>query len=146
MESLVLALNTSLDAQTTPHVARRAIMSGGGRVSTRATHRSRRCEWRSHQTERGDVRPHFLSQSRLDCCCAAHGTRQKHEMRTLQVLALDQLSELRCLYICREFDPNFKAVAKAWQSVPKAERNKHFFASLDFADGPNVFRRVGSRL
>lgn len=43
---------------------------------------------------------------------------------------------------CKEFDPSFHAVSKAWSTVPKQERNKHFFAVADFADAENVFRRL----
>ncbi|KAJ1310297.1 hypothetical protein OPQ81_007037 [Rhizoctonia solani] len=45
---------------------------------------------------------------------------------------------------CRQFDPNFNAVAKSWQSkVPADKRDTHFFATLDFADGRDVFARLG---
>jgi len=44
---------------------------------------------------------------------------------------------------CRVFDPNFRAVAQAWRTVPKAARDSHFFASLDFSDGQEVFRKLG---
>ncbi|EJD06042.1 dolichyl-diphosphooligosaccharide-protein glycotransferase [Fomitiporia mediterranea MF3/22] len=43
---------------------------------------------------------------------------------------------------CKDFDPSFRAVAKAWSSVPKAERSKHFFATADFADAEGVFRKL----
>ena len=42
----------------------------------------------------------------------------------------------------RQFDPSFNAVAKAWSTVSKSERDTHFFATLDFADGQEVFRKV----
>ena len=42
----------------------------------------------------------------------------------------------------REFDPAFHAVAKAWSTLPKEERDKHFFATADFADNEGVFRKV----
>lgn len=45
-------------------------------------------------------------------------------------------------YRQREFDPTFRTVAKAWATVSKAERNKHFFASLDFQDGQDIFKKV----
>ncbi|KAA1471152.1 oligosaccharyl transferase subunit OST3/OST6 family [Dentipellis sp. KUC8613] len=44
---------------------------------------------------------------------------------------------------CREFDPSWKAVAKAWTTVPPAERDQHFFATLDFDDGTTVFQKLG---
>ncbi|KAI5122956.1 hypothetical protein M0805_006835 [Coniferiporia weirii] len=44
---------------------------------------------------------------------------------------------------CKEFDPSFHAVAKAWSTVPKAQRDAHFFASADFADAEGVFRKLG---
>ncbi|QRW00286.1 magnesium transporter protein 1 [Ceratobasidium sp. AG-Ba] len=45
---------------------------------------------------------------------------------------------------CKEFNPNFNAVAKAWYSkVPAEKRDTHFFATLDFADGRDVFQRLG---
>ncbi|KLO10678.1 dolichyl-diphosphooligosaccharide-protein glycotransferase [Schizopora paradoxa] len=57
----------------------------------------------------------------------------------LQLTAMDK--KMRCSP-CREFEPSFKAVSKAWKSVPKSERDKHFFATLDFADGEKIFRRL----
>lgn len=45
---------------------------------------------------------------------------------------------------CKEFNPNFNAVAKAWHAkVPADKRDTHFFATLDFADGRDVFQRLG---
>ncbi|KAH8117566.1 dolichyl-diphosphooligosaccharide-protein glycotransferase [Phellopilus nigrolimitatus] len=44
---------------------------------------------------------------------------------------------------CKEFDPAFHAVSRAWSTVPKAERYKHFFASADFAEAEGVFRKLG---
>ncbi|KAG9318502.1 hypothetical protein JVU11DRAFT_593 [Chiua virens] len=43
---------------------------------------------------------------------------------------------------CREFDPSFKAVAKAWSTVPRQHRNNHFFAVVDFDDAPRVFQKL----
>jgi len=51
-------------------------------------------------------------------------------------------NEFKCAP-CLTFDPNFRTVAKAWTKVPKAEREGHFFATLDFADGQSVFRSLG---
>ncbi|CAL1704424.1 unnamed protein product [Somion occarium] len=42
-----------------------------------------------------------------------------------------------------EFDPAFNEVAKAWQKVPAAERDSHFFGTLDFDDGVKVFQKLG---
>ncbi|KAJ7198341.1 hypothetical protein GGX14DRAFT_666641 [Mycena pura] len=38
----------------------------------------------------------------------------------------------------KEFHPGppWKAVAKAWTKVPKEQRDRHFFATFDFADSP----------
>ncbi|KAL5511853.1 OST3 [Sanghuangporus vaninii] len=58
----------------------------------------------------------------------------------VQLTALGK--NMRCTP-CKEFDPSFHAVSKAWTIVPKDVRNKHFFATADFADAENVFRRLG---
>lgn len=50
-------------------------------------------------------------------------------------------SEANC-DLHREFEPAFTAVAKAWANAPKDQRDKHFFATLDFDDGPAVFQKV----
>ena len=44
----------------------------------------------------------------------------------------------------REFNPSWTAVAKSWSQVPPEQRDQHFFASLDFDDGPTIFQRVRS--
>ncbi|KAG6818101.1 hypothetical protein H0H87_000005 [Tephrocybe sp. NHM501043] len=44
---------------------------------------------------------------------------------------------------CREFDPSWNAVAKAWATVPKAHRDEHFFATLDFDNGQTTFQKLG---
>jgi len=44
---------------------------------------------------------------------------------------------------CKIVDPIFKAVAKAWTKVAPKERNQHFFGSLDFSDGADVFKQLG---
>jgi len=44
---------------------------------------------------------------------------------------------------CREFNPSWTAVAKSWSQVPPEQRDQHFFASLDFDDGPTIFQRLG---
>jgi len=59
---------------------------------------------------------------------------------SVQLTALD--SAFRCAP-CREFDPAFAAVGKAWSTVSPEVRNTHFFASLDFKDGQDIFRELG---
>ncbi|KAI9070391.1 oligosaccharyl transferase subunit OST3/OST6 family [Trametes sanguinea] len=44
---------------------------------------------------------------------------------------------------CKEFDPAFNAVAKAWTKVPVAERDSHFFATADFDSAMGVFQKLG---
>ncbi|KAH7926327.1 hypothetical protein BV22DRAFT_1118985 [Leucogyrophana mollusca] len=44
---------------------------------------------------------------------------------------------------CREFHPSYVAVAEAWTKVPKAERDSHFFATVDFDDAYTVFQNLG---
>ncbi|KAI0273646.1 oligosaccharyl transferase subunit OST3/OST6 family [Gloeopeniophorella convolvens] len=44
---------------------------------------------------------------------------------------------------CKEFEPSWVSVAKAWSKVPAAERDSHFFATLDFDDGQTVFQKLG---
>ncbi|KAI0079940.1 oligosaccharyl transferase subunit OST3/OST6 family [Panus rudis PR-1116 ss-1] len=44
---------------------------------------------------------------------------------------------------CKEFDPSFTEVAKAWSTVPADQRNSHFFGTLDFDNGPTVFQKLG---
>ncbi|EJU05753.1 hypothetical protein DACRYDRAFT_62405 [Dacryopinax primogenitus] len=44
---------------------------------------------------------------------------------------------------CSDFNPSFKSVAKAWSKVHSAERDQHFFATLDFLEGQDVFKRLG---
>ncbi|KAF9518188.1 hypothetical protein BS47DRAFT_1338444 [Hydnum rufescens UP504] len=51
-------------------------------------------------------------------------------------------NEFKCAP-CHTFDPNYRAVAKAWSKVSQPQRDSHFFASLDFADGQTVFRSLG---
>ncbi|KZV81199.1 dolichyl-diphosphooligosaccharide-protein glycotransferase [Exidia glandulosa HHB12029] len=44
---------------------------------------------------------------------------------------------------CKEFDPTFKAAGKAWSKASAAHRKEHFFASIDFENGQDVFRDLG---
>jgi len=59
---------------------------------------------------------------------------------TIQLTALDK--RRRC-NPCREFDPSWNAVAKAWTYTSADTRNEHFFATLDFDEGTSVFQRLG---
>jgi oligosaccharyltransferase complex subunit gamma len=43
---------------------------------------------------------------------------------------------------CREFDPSFKTVAKAWSTVPAAHRDTHFFATAEFDETVKVFQKL----
>ncbi|KAF8522288.1 dolichyl-diphosphooligosaccharide-protein glycotransferase [Hysterangium stoloniferum] len=44
---------------------------------------------------------------------------------------------------CKELDPIFRTLGKAWSKVNSAERDQHFFATLDFEDGKETFRKLG---
>ncbi|KAH9901027.1 oligosaccharyl transferase subunit OST3/OST6 family [Cubamyces lactineus] len=44
---------------------------------------------------------------------------------------------------CKEFDPAFNAVAKAWTKVPVEDRDSHFFATVDFDNAMGVFQKLG---
>ncbi|KAH9484269.1 Tumor suppressor candidate 3 [Psilocybe cubensis] len=59
---------------------------------------------------------------------------------SIQLTALD--SRRRC-NPCKEFNPSWVSVAKAWATVPADKRNEHFFATIDFDDGTAVFQRLG---
>ncbi|KAG6887219.1 hypothetical protein C0992_013350, partial [Termitomyces sp. T32_za158] len=59
---------------------------------------------------------------------------------SVQMTALD--SRRKCMP-CKEFDPSWNAVAKAWATVPKTQRNQHFFATLDFDNGQATFQKLG---
>ncbi|KAJ7063323.1 hypothetical protein C8F01DRAFT_1250878 [Mycena amicta] len=48
----------------------------------------------------------------------------------------------RCMP-CKEFNPSWNAVAKAWSKTSKAHRDHHFFATLDFDEGQTVFQKLG---
>ncbi|KAJ7102575.1 hypothetical protein B0H15DRAFT_898910 [Mycena belliarum] len=43
---------------------------------------------------------------------------------------------------CKELHSFWNAVAKAWMKAPQAQRDHHFFATLDFDDGPSVFETL----
>ncbi|ETW85897.1 hypothetical protein HETIRDRAFT_432477 [Heterobasidion irregulare TC 32-1] len=59
---------------------------------------------------------------------------------SIQFTALDK--RRRCAP-CKEFDPSFASVAKAWSYVSRNDRDKHFFATLDFDNGSPVFQKLG---
>ncbi|KAJ7109393.1 oligosaccharyl transferase subunit OST3/OST6 family [Mycena epipterygia] len=59
---------------------------------------------------------------------------------SIQFTALD--SRRRCAP-CKEFEPSWNAVAKAWSKTAPVHRNSHFFATLDFDDGQLVFQKLG---
>ncbi|KAI0006046.1 oligosaccharyl transferase subunit OST3/OST6 family [Russula compacta] len=44
---------------------------------------------------------------------------------------------------CREFNPSWVAVAKAWSKVPSSDRDSHFFATLDFENSQTIFQKMG---
>ncbi|KAH9981279.1 oligosaccharyl transferase subunit OST3/OST6 family [Lactifluus volemus] len=44
---------------------------------------------------------------------------------------------------CREFDPSWKSVAKAWSKVSPSDRDSHFFATLDFDSAQALFQKLG---
>ncbi|KAJ6596910.1 hypothetical protein DFH09DRAFT_1258647 [Mycena vulgaris] len=58
---------------------------------------------------------------------------------SIEFTALD--TRRRCAP-CKEFNPSWNAVAKAWSKAPKAHRDNHFFATLDFDDGQTVFQKL----
>ncbi|THU91135.1 oligosaccharyl transferase subunit OST3/OST6 family [Dendrothele bispora CBS 962.96] len=59
---------------------------------------------------------------------------------SIQFTALDR--RRRCAP-CKEFDPSWNAVAKAWSTAPKEHRDTHFFGTLDFDEGQTVFQKLG---
>ncbi|KAJ7709888.1 oligosaccharyl transferase subunit OST3/OST6 family [Mycena rosella] len=59
---------------------------------------------------------------------------------SIEFTALD--TRRRCAP-CKEFNPSWNAVAKAWTKTPKAHRDNHFFATLDFDNGQTVFQQLG---
>ncbi|KAK7014849.1 hypothetical protein R3P38DRAFT_2997956 [Favolaschia claudopus] len=44
---------------------------------------------------------------------------------------------------CKEFNPSWVEVARAWTKAPAVHRNNHFFATIDFDDGGLVFQKLG---
>ena len=49
------------------------------------------------------------------------------------------------MWIASEFKPHFELAAKSWAKVGQDNRNQHFFATLDFDEARDIFRRVSSR-
>lgn len=66
-----------------------------------------------------------------------------HPKRTwsaaIQFTAMDK--RRRCSP-CREFNPAWDTVAKAWVKAPTEHRNSHFFATIDFDNAQSVFQRL----
>ncbi|KAF8590605.1 oligosaccharyl transferase subunit OST3/OST6 family [Ramaria rubella] len=58
------------------------------------------------------------------------------------VIQLTALSSFKCAP-CKELDPSFRALGKAWSKVPGANKDDHFFATLDFENGKETFRKLG---
>ncbi|KAJ3732976.1 dolichyl-diphosphooligosaccharide-protein glycotransferase [Lentinula guzmanii] len=58
---------------------------------------------------------------------------------SIHFTALDK--RRRCVP-CKEFDPAWNDVAKAWATVPVEHRDSHFFATLDFDEAPTVFQKL----
>ncbi|EDR14302.1 oligosaccharyl transferase subunit OST3/OST6 family [Laccaria bicolor S238N-H82] len=59
---------------------------------------------------------------------------------SIQLTALDKRRKCNP---CQQFDPSWNTVAKVWSKVSAEHRDNHFFASLDFDDGPTVFQKLG---
>jgi len=57
-------------------------------------------------------------------------------------IQLTALKSFKCAP-CKELDPSFKALGQAWNKVPAEDRDQHFFATLDYEDGQNTFRKLG---
>ncbi|GJJ12135.1 hypothetical protein Clacol_006376 [Clathrus columnatus] len=60
--------------------------------------------------------------------------------------AVVQFTALKSTYKCepcKQLDPILTTIGKAWNKVNAAERNQHFFASIDFDDGKETFRKLG---
>ncbi|KAI0797905.1 oligosaccharyl transferase subunit OST3/OST6 family [Abortiporus biennis] len=67
-------------------------------------------------------------------------TSKRNWTSAVQLTAMDK--RRKCIP-CREFDPAFQEVAKAWTTVPAEQRDSHFFATLDFDNGISVFQKLG---
>ncbi|TNY21865.1 hypothetical protein DMC30DRAFT_362591 [Rhodotorula diobovata] len=51
-------------------------------------------------------------------------------------------SQYKC-HPCQLLQPEYAALAKQWSSAGKGQDEEHFFAYLDFQNGPEVFQRLG---
>ncbi|KAJ7905510.1 hypothetical protein B0H14DRAFT_2660569 [Mycena olivaceomarginata] len=60
---------------------------------------------------------------------------------SIEFTALDP--RRRCAPCKPRVTPSWHSVAKAWTKAPKAHRDNHFFATLDFDDGQAVFQKLG---
>ncbi|KAF9227902.1 hypothetical protein BS17DRAFT_774472 [Gyrodon lividus] len=58
---------------------------------------------------------------------------------SIQLTALNP--QRRCAP-CKEFDPSFNAVAKAWATVTPRHRDNHFFATAEFDESVKIFQRL----
>jgi hypothetical protein len=64
-------------------------------------------------------------------------------MHAVQVRLHQLLFRTRFLNICnRELDPIFQTLGNAWTKVSAPDRESHFFATLDYEDGKDTFRKV----
>lgn len=66
--------------------------------------------------------------------------RDRQWSATIQLTALG--AAFKCMP-CKEFEPVFKSTGKAWSKVPSETRNQHFFGSIDFETGQEIFRELG---
>lgn len=60
---------------------------------------------------------------------------------SITVLLTAMGSQFQCSP-CKEFDPEYRLIAKTWRKQPEADR--HYFALLDFADGQDIYQRVNT--
>ncbi len=66
--------------------------------------------------------------------------RHCHPCRLVALIFLAHYTFFNVL--CRQFDPAWLAIAKAWSQTSSNHRNEHFFATLDFDEAPTVFQKV----
>ncbi|KIJ69370.1 hypothetical protein HYDPIDRAFT_145351 [Hydnomerulius pinastri MD-312] len=57
-------------------------------------------------------------------------------------IQLTALNPQRRCTPCKEFDPSFNAVAKAWSTAPQEHRDNHFFATAEFDESVKIFQRL----
>jgi len=58
------------------------------------------------------------------------------------VIQLTALNSFKCAP-CKELDPPFKTIGKAWAKADPKDKQQHFFATLDFEDGKQTFQALG---